>query len=163
MDIYEIITSLCAIVVSVVVMYGSSYIKRKIKESEYTDLINKVSTAVSYAEQMFGSGNGKKKYQFAIDYLQTLLDEDEFDEEVIKGVIESLVYNINQRKDINKLENISKKVVEMVNTLITDTDYINSTTSTYTDTKDKDSESATLYEFPINNNDNNDDGNNTGK
>jgi len=155
MDIYEIVTSLCAIVVSVVVMYGSSYIKRKIKESEYTDLINKVSTAVSYAEQMFGSGNGKKKYQFAIDYLQMLLDEDEFDEEVIKGVIESLVYNINQRKDIDKLENISKKVVEMVNTLVT----YDSTSSTDT----KNSESATLYEFPINNNDNNDDGNNTGK
>lgn len=156
MDIYEIITSLCAIVVSVVVMYGSSYIKRKIKESEYTDLINKVSTAVSYAEQMFGSGNGKKKYQFAIDYLQTLLDDDEFDEEVIKGVIESLVYNINQRKDIDKLENISKKVVEMVNTLVT----YDSTSSTDT----KNSESATLYEFPINNNnDDNNDGNNTDK
>lgn len=150
-NVYEIITSICAIVVSLVLMSISTYFRNKLKESKYTDLVNKVSTAVNYAEQMFGSGNGDKKYTFATQFIHMLVDDDEYDPDVIKGIIEALVYNLNQGKNATKMEELGNKINELLNNLIA----LDSVPKA-ADAASEECNKCTLLDFPTNNNDNND-------
>lgn len=94
-DLTDIIIAVIALISAVLTTFVIPYLKTKINEKKWGELINFATVAVNAAEQLFkGTGRGDEKLTYVLNYLNTLGYD--VDDKTIRNVIEDAVYKIGE-------------------------------------------------------------------
>ena len=82
MDITAIVSALVALIGAAITGFVIPYLKERVSREKYENISNWVRVAVSAAEQLFGSGRGKEKKAYVIEFLSKkglYIDEEKID------------------------------------------------------------------------------------
>lgn len=93
-DITQIILAIIALAGTIVTGVLVPWIKAKTTQSQQEQLAQWVKIAVAAAEQMFKSGNGAEKKQYAINWLMERGIV--FDSDMVDAAIEAAVYELKK-------------------------------------------------------------------
>ena len=92
-DLTAILTAIIALIGAVLTGVAIPYIKSKTTQAQRDTALLVISTAVKAAEQLYpGSGNGKEKKQYVIDWLADHNIKMNLDE--VDAQIEAVVYEL---------------------------------------------------------------------
>lgn len=98
---FNILKIVISVVAALVGYYLVPFLKEKIKEAKYQDLVKAVTIAVEAAEQTFKeTGMGKVKKEDVIKYITEYLNSNKIDISVeqLDKLIESAVFQLNKGK-----------------------------------------------------------------
>ena len=92
---YEMIAQYVGLVIiGAVIVFVLPWLKERIGAEKLKNLWKLVCIAVSAAEQVFGSGNGDKKMEYALAYLDAAGVTAKTDEDQLNTLIEAAVYEL---------------------------------------------------------------------
>lgn len=98
---FNILKIVISVVAALVGYYLVPFLKEKIKEAKYQDLVKSVTIAVEAAEQTFKEGGmGKVKKEDVIKYITEYLNSNKIDisDDQLDKLIESAVFQLNKGK-----------------------------------------------------------------
>ena len=92
---YEMIAQYVGLVIiGAVIVFALPWLKERIGAEKLKNLWKLVGIAVSAAEQVFGSGNGDKKKEYALEYLDDIGVTAKVTPEQLDAMIEAAVYEL---------------------------------------------------------------------
>lgn len=92
-DITEIFTILVKLAFLCLTVFVVPYIKNKLGNNKYNEILKWVMIAVKAAEQLYDSCDGSKKKQYVLEYIES--QGFEIDEEALDNMIESCVLELH--------------------------------------------------------------------
>lgn len=92
---YEMIAQYVGLVIiGAVIVFVLPWLKERIGAEKLKNLWKLVGIAVSAAEQVFGGGNGEKKKEYALEYLDDIGVTAKVTPEQLDAMIEAAVYEL---------------------------------------------------------------------
>ena len=98
---FNLLKIVISVVAALIAYYVIPYLKEKVKEAKYQDLVKAITIAVEAAEQTFKeSGAGKIKKEDVIKFITAYLNENKIDISVeqLDRLIEAAVFQLNKGK-----------------------------------------------------------------
>ena len=98
---FNLLKIVISIVAALIAYYVIPFLKEKVKEAKYKDLVEAVKVAVDAAEQTFKEGGmGKLKKEDVIKFITAYLNENKIDisDDQLDRLIEAAVFQLNKGK-----------------------------------------------------------------
>ena len=98
---FNLLKIVISVVAALIAYYVIPFLKEKVKEAKYKDLVEAVKVAVDAAEQTFKEGGmGKLKKEDVIKYITEYLNSNKIDISVeqLDRLIEAAVFQLNKGK-----------------------------------------------------------------
>ena len=98
---FNLLKIVISIVAALIAYYVIPFLKEKVKEAKYKDLVEAVKVAVDAAEQTFKEGGmGKLKKEDVIKFITAYLKENKIDisDDQLDRLIEAAVFQLNKGK-----------------------------------------------------------------
>lgn len=92
-DITEISTLLVKLAFVCLTVFIVPYIKNKLGDNKYNEILKWVMIAVKAAEQLYDSSNGSEKKKYVLEYMES--QGFEIDTEALDNMIESCVLELH--------------------------------------------------------------------
>lgn len=98
---FNLLKIVISVVAALIAYYVIPFLKEKVKEAKYQDLVKAVTIAVEAAEQTFKEGGmGKVKKEDVIKFITSYLNDNKIDISVdqLDRLIEAAVFQLNKGK-----------------------------------------------------------------
>ncbi len=94
---FNVLKIVVSVSCALIVLYLVPYIKNKLKDDKYSDLVVLIHTAVQAAEQTIGAGKGKLKKAEVVAFITNWLNTQKIDitEAQLDNLIEAAVFQMN--------------------------------------------------------------------
>lgn len=94
---FNILKLVISVVAALIGVYLVPYIKNKLADERYAQLLAMVEVAVRAAEQTIGSGEGKLKKKEVMDFVMNWINENgiKISETQLSQLVEAAVFNMN--------------------------------------------------------------------
>lgn len=94
---FNILKLVVSVVCALIAVYLVPYLKNKLQDEKYAQLLYMVEVAVRAAEQTIGSGEGKLKKEEVMSFVLRWMADNgiKITEEQLSQLIESTVFNMN--------------------------------------------------------------------
>jgi LL-H family phage holin len=98
---FNLLKIVISVVAALIAYYVIPFLKEKVKEAKYKDLVEAVKIAVDAAEQTFKEGGmGKLKKEDVIKFITSYLNDNKIDisDDQLDRLIEAAVFQLNKGK-----------------------------------------------------------------
>ena len=94
---FNILKIVISVVTALIAAYLVPYLKNKLREDKYSELVVMVHTAVQAAEQTIGAGEGKLKKEEVIKFVTDYMNKSGFviSQDQLSQLIEAAVFQMN--------------------------------------------------------------------
>ena len=89
-DLTVIVQALLALIAAIITGFVLPYLKTKMSAANYEKLVTATAIAVEAAEQLYGAGFGKEKFDYAVKYLKS--KGFTVDEAIIEAMVKELIH-----------------------------------------------------------------------